>query len=474
MIFTNPIFFIFLVVVVVLLILPIKNKSYKKVILLVSSYYFYGYWDVRFLILIAISTIIDFVVGKSIYKTVAPKKRRLLLAISIISNLGILGVFKYYNFFVTSFIDILNQFGIHSSFATLNIILPVGISFYTFQTMSYTIDIYRKELQPTKSILDFSVFVSFFPQLVAGPIERARNLLPQIKNFNGIVLKGIKPALILMFMGYLKKVVISDNIAPLVDEYFLNYAELDSIYLITGLILFSFQIYFDFSGYSDIARGLAKLLGIDLMINFNQPYFSMNFSEFWKRWHISLSSWLKDYLYIPLGGNKKGKFRTKINLMTTMLLGGLWHGASWNFVIWGGLHGIYLIFGKILNIHNKSGSNALLKTIKSILQILIVQFLVLLTWLPFRSPDLRTTGAFLERIFFWQGGLNPSSIGLIALMYFSLIVIDLPAYLTKDHLYLLRLPKWILIVIIVVGVIAISLTMILYQNSVRPFIYFQF
>ena len=335
MLFNNPKFFIFLFVVLSLMLFG--NRNYRKLVLLFSSYIFYSFWDWRFLALILISTFVDFFIGKKIYESENEKHRRSFLIVSICVNLGILGFFKYFNFFTDSLELLLNYFNINEShFSTLNIILPVGISFYTFQTMSYTIDVYRKQLAPSSSFLDFSIFVSFFPQLVAGPIERAKNLLPQIEKFNGLKKADIKSAIHILFLGYVQKVLIADNLAPISDSCFNNYESLSSIYLVSGLITFSLQIYFDFAGYSNIARGVAKIFGIDLMINFNQPYFSSSISEFWKRWHISLSEWLRDYLYIPLGGNKKGKFRTYNNLMITMILGGLWHGASWNFVLWGG------------------------------------------------------------------------------------------------------------------------------------------
>ncbi|MCF8219495.1 MAG: hypothetical protein K9I29_09540 [Bacteroidales bacterium] len=322
--------------------------KYKKPLLLIASYFFYGYWDWRFTGLLAISTIADYFIGKKLYSTEAPKKRKWFLFSSMFINLGILAFFKYFGFFVDSFETLAGVFGLQLDFIHLNIILPVGISFYTFQTMSYTIDIYRKKLEPTNNFIDFAVFVSFFPQLVAGPIERARNLLPQIARLSKPKRKQIEEGISLIVTGLFIKVMIGDTAGRFVDHIFGNPEIYKSFELISALILFSVQIYADFSGYSSIARGVAKLLGIELMKNFEQPYLSANITEFWRRWHISLSSWLKDYLYISLGGNRKGKSRTYVNLMITMLLGGLWHGASWNFVIWGGLHGIYLAVHKYM------------------------------------------------------------------------------------------------------------------------------
>ena len=470
MLFNNPKFFIFLLTVIVLLLFG--NKTYKKFVLLISSYVFYGLWDWRFLSLIALSTIIDFLLGIQINKTVLPKKRKILLLVSVVSNLGILAFFKYYNFFIDSLQEFIFLFSDNSiNYNTLNIILPVGISFYTFQTMSYTIDIYRKKLNPSNSVLDFAIFVAFFPQLVAGPIERAKNLLHQIANFNGIKIQNIKNSFILFFTGYIQKVLIADNLAPISDNCFSNFNELDSIYLISGLIVFSFQIYFDFAGYSNIARGIARIFGIELMINFNQPYFSSNLSEFWKRWHISLSTWLKDYLYIPLGGNKKGEFRTYNNLMITMLLGGLWHGASWNFVLWGGLHGFYLILYKLFDSNDKELKSKL--PIK-IINVIFVYFLVLLTWLPFRTSNISDTYNFLAGVINWSGIIPISELIFILFLFIILIIIDLPAYYYKSHEYLLKLPRWFQFSIYFIGILGIALTFLLNQNDVRPFIYFQF
>jgi len=337
MLFNSFIFLIFLA-----LIIPayyFLSVRWRKPVILIASYFFYGYWDYRFCALLLISTVIDYFTGKYIYATENPKTRNNLLYISLFSNLGILGLFKYFNFFVSSFDAAFSIFGLQLDYLHLNIILPVGISFYTFQTLTYTIDIYRKEIKPTSSFLDFAIYVSFFPQLVAGPIERAKNLLPQIANMPTPTVNQFKQGFVLITVGMFKKVLIGDTTGRIVDQIFAQPQYYASSEMLMGLILFSIQIYADFSGYSSIARGTAKWLGIELMENFNQPYLSANITEFWRRWHISLSSWLKDYLYISLGGNRKGKGRTYINLMLTMLLGGLWHGASYTFVVWGGCMG---------------------------------------------------------------------------------------------------------------------------------------
>jgi len=427
-----------------------------------------------FLSLIALSTIIDFIIGRAIFETDVVKKRKNLLLISMIANLGILGIFKYFNFFMDSFVDLISLFGMNASYSTLKIILPVGISFYTFQSMSYTIDIYRKKLEPEPSLLDFANFVAFFPQLVAGPIERAKSLLPQIREFNGIRYSNLKPALILMTSGYIRKVVLSDNIAPLVDNYFSNAATLDSFYLVAALLLFSFQIYFDFSGYSEIARGLGKLFGINLMINFSQPYFSKNPSEFWSRWHISLSSWLRDYLYIPLGGNRKGTRRTYINLALTMLIGGLWHGASWNFVLWGALHGLYLVIYKLLTKKGSTTDGNIFTSFNRLSNAALFNILVLLTWLPFRSPNITFSFNFIKSVIFWHGYVDFAPIGILVVMLLSLFLLDIPVYLSGNHEIWSKLPVWVLALIVTLTASAVWLTLFLNQGDARPFIYFQF
>lgn len=481
MLFNNPVFFIFLIAVTSALLFG--SQKVKKITLLIASYAFYGYWNWKFTFLLLWSTLIDYFCGLAIDnagKTAKTTKRKWLLILSIFNNLLILGFFKYFNFFSGSFASLLNSLGIDASFTTLNIVLPVGISFYTFQTMSYTIDIYRNTLKPTKNFIDFANFVSFFPQLVAGPIERASRLLPQVERFNGFVKSGLRGGLTLMLMGYIKKAVISDNIAPLIDDCFANFASRDSIYLVTGLILFSFQVYFDFSGYSDIARGVARLFGIDLAINFNQPYFSINPVEFWRRWHISLSTWLRDYLFLPvvypvmrkirkatLFGIKAEGWGYGVGMMVTMFLGGLWHGASWNFVLWGSLHGFYLIAYRVFKGRKKKKAGTVLK-------VLVMYLLVTLTWLPFRAPNIDTARQYLQGMIFWTGGIDIAQVGLVLFLFLLLLAIDLPAYITDDHLYLLKLPRWLLNAVLFAGFLGILIVMLFHLNTVRPFIYFQF
>lgn len=317
---------------------------YRNVLIVIASYVFYGAWDVRFLGLLAFSTVVDFFVGKKIFAVpnLAGKKR--WLGVSLFVNLGILGFFKYFNFFVDSAVELLQAIGLQPNAPSLHILLPVGISFYTFQTISYSFDIYRGRIEPTNNLLNFAAYVAFFPQLVAGPIERAQDLLPQIEAEQPPPKPDrVVSALGLILMGLFKKVVIADVAARVVNPVFGDVHTASGINLLAAMFCFAIQLYGDFSGYTDIARGSARLLNINLMVNFRQPMLSKNPSEFWTRWHISLSNWLLDYLYIPLGGNRGGALKTFRNLFLTMTIGGLWHGASWNFVLWGATHGALLV-----------------------------------------------------------------------------------------------------------------------------------
>ena len=312
-----------------------KHYKYQNILLLISSYVFYGWWDWRFLSLILFSTIVDFYVGRVLGQTTKNKHRRFLLWISIAVNIGLLGFFKYYNFFIDNWVDVWSKLGVTMHKSTLQIILPVGISFYTFQTLSYTIDLYLNKIKPEKSIINFAAFVAFFPQLVAGPIERAKNLLPQFSIQRKFSYQKAISGLHLIIWGLFKKVVIADTCATYVNVIFDNYEQMNTLSLLLGTVYFAFQIYGDFSGYSDIAVGLSRLLGFDLMRNFNYPYFSRDIAEFWRRWHISLSTWFRDYVYIPLGGSRVSKIKQVRNVFVIFLVSGFWHGANWTFIVWG-------------------------------------------------------------------------------------------------------------------------------------------
>ena len=479
MLFNSYIFLIFLLFVLPLYYyLPAK---YKNWLLLLSSYVFYGYWDWRFCLLLLASTVIDFYIGKVMHHTEAPAARKRLLLASLFANLGILGFFKYFNFFIGSFEEMLGGAGSNLDFLHLHIILPVGISFYTFQTLSYTIDIYRKKLKPTDSLLDFAVFVAFFPQLVAGPIERASNLLPQIQLRPNPTRDQIKKGVVLIIIGLFRKVMIGDTTGRIVDHIFTEPEYYASAELLMGLILFSIQIYADFSGYSHIARGTSKLLGIELMKNFEQPYLSTNITEFWRRWHISLSSWLRDYLYISLGGNRYGVSRTYINLMLTMLLGGLWHGASWTFVIWGGLHGIYLAVHKWMLKDKKIPDSYRYAGPKSFViflgKVFATYVLVLFTWLFFRVASFNDALYFLEKIVFWQNSELSMRVFEICFSFMALtLLFDFFEYYTKSHTYLLHLERYKLqpVATGVLTSMAIVVLIYIFQAEPLPFIYFQF
>lgn len=383
MLFTSPAFAIFLPIVLVLYYL--LSHRWQNRMLLVASYIFYGWWDWRFLSLMAISTIVDYWCGVLLGRYREKPIGRWIVFFSVATNLGLLGVFKYFNFFVDSFAEMSAAFGLPITVSTLNIVLPVGISFYTFQTLSYTIDVYRGDIRPAHNLLNFSLFVSFFPQLVAGPIERASHLLPEIEQPRTVRREMIHVGTWLVLWGLFKKVVVADNVSRLADAGFDN-PDPDWISTLFACYAFAWQIYCDFSGYSDIARGCAYLMGFRLCLNFDLPYFSTSPSEFWRRWHISLSTWLRDYLYIPLGGNRRGPRRTTLNLLLTMLLGGLWHGANWTFVLWGLFHGTLLVLFR----HRGSQfmvANRLLALLHFV-QIILFFHITCLGWLIFRSQSV--------------------------------------------------------------------------------------
>ncbi|MCL4123644.1 UNVERIFIED_CONTAM: hypothetical protein GTU68_011358, partial [Idotea baltica] len=338
MLFNSFVFWIFFGVVFALY-FRLRHRE-QNLLLLIASYFFYGCWDWRFLGLISLSTFIDYFIGKAVGESESQKTKKWLVGLSMVSNLSILGFFKYYGFFATELEQLLTSIGAPIMMPTFYVILPVGISFYTFQTMSYTIDVYRGDCEACDSFLDFAVYVSFFPQLVAGPIERAKHFLPQVIAPRTITADHFKQGLLLIAVGMFRKVVIADNMAPIANAIFAsNVDDLSGAEILLGVYAFAFQIYGDFSGYSAIARGIAKWMGFDLMVNFRMPYFATTPSDFWQRWHISLSQWLRDYVYIPLGGNRFGTLMTYRNLLLTMLIGGLWHGANWTFIIWGAFHG---------------------------------------------------------------------------------------------------------------------------------------
>ncbi len=473
MLFNSLIFMVFMAVV--LMIYYRLNHKHQNLFLLLASYFFYGSWDWRFTFLLLISTVVDFFVGRSLHVATEVNRRKMLLTISVCVNLGILGFFKYFNFFIDSAVGLLEFMNFESNRPVLNVILPVGISFYTFQTMSYTIDIYKKKMEPTRNMIDFALFVSFFPQLVAGPIERAKVLIPQVVRPRVVTKDDLITGLNLMAIGYFKKVAIADNMAPIVSNAFSNPGSLTSGELLTGLYAFSFQIYGDFSGYSDIARGVARLLGFELMINFNAPYLSRSITEFWRRWHISLSSWLRDYLYISLGGNRHGSLMTYRNLFLTMLLGGLWHGAAWTMVVWGAMHGIYLAVHKLLLGDKKldvSWPNSFVGWLVNLVKIVITFHMVALTWIMFRASSFTSGMEYINGIFAFDDTFNIAGNVLFAALL--IVIVDIAQTKTGNHTWIITKPrpvKYVLLQVLFISAVAAAIFQI---NTVVPFIYFQF
>jgi D-alanyl-lipoteichoic acid acyltransferase DltB (MBOAT superfamily) len=450
-----------------------KNLRTQNLFLLVISYIFYGWWDPRFLILILFSTIVDFWIGNKIYTTTSTTKSKRLLLISILANLGLLGFFKYFNFFQENLVTAFTFFGEGINMRQLNIILPFGISFYTFQTLSYTIDIYRKKLTPSSNFIEFGTFVSFFPQLVAGPIERAANMLPQIKtqrlfNYHKAI-DGTKQIL----WGLVKKIVIADNLAPYVTYIFENHEKLHASTLLLGAFMFAFQIYGDFSGYSDIAIGISRLFGFNLQQNFAFPYFSRTIPEFWRRWHISLSTWIRDYLYIPLGGNRSSIKKQIINIFILFVLSGFWHGANWTFIFWGALNALYFLPSLFNSKITKKSSFSNIPQLSEVLSILSTFSLITLSLILFRSETLSQAFTFFKGLF--QANLLsiPQIFPLFSLAtLFSFIIIEWNGRSDKYALETLfsSVPKYFRF-----GLYYILIAIIYYSaGTPKEYIYFQF
>lgn len=480
MVFSSIEFILFFVVVVLLLLLLKTNllskrfgedtlRKFRHFLLLISSYIFYGWWNWKFCFLMLFMTFVAYICARQIENGSRPKAFKL---IGIIIPLIVLGVFKYFNFFIESFCFL---FEIESA-RTLNIILPVGISFYTFQSMSYTIDVVRGTLK-SQSFLDVALYISFFPQLVAGPIVKASDFIPQLKENRDIGKKAFCEGLQIFLFGLFKKVVVSDNLSVFVDDVFARPEIFSSYSIILGIISYSIQIYFDFSGYSDMAVGLAKCLGYDFKRNFNLPYISKNVSEFWKRWHISLSEWLQEYLYIPLGGNRKGTIRTYLNLMITMILGGLWHGANITFIIWGFLHGIALCVHKAFkkHFHTTNVHNALFSGIR----VIVTYIYVCLCWVFFRATDLSSALFILKKVFIWEEGViqtfSWTIFAIVLLAICELVAIIRSKKLKENNVtgfyYIANLNSfWGLTLFWVF----LGLTIGLAYTDSNPFIYFQF
>lgn len=453
-----------------------KNLKAQNVLIVVASYVFYGWWDWRFLFLILFSTIVDYTVGILLEKENNLLKRKVLLWISIIVNLGFLGFFKYYNFFLDNFIASFSFFGMEIKANSLNIILPVGISFYTFQTLSYSIDVYRKKMHATKDFVAFSAFVSFFPQLVAGPIERATHLLPQFKrerkfNYSEAVI-GSKQIL----WGLFKKMVIADNCAYYANIIFDGSDAFSGSTLLLGAIFFTFQIYGDFSGYSDIAIGTARLFGFNLMRNFSYPYFSRNIAEFWRRWHISLSTWFRDYLYIPLGGSRGSKVQQIRNVFIVFIVSGFWHGANWTFVFWGFLNALYFI-PLMLAKKNRQyldivASESYLPSFKELFKILITFLLTVFAWIFFRAENLGHAFAYIKGIasssIFKIPEIRPTDLFILMFMFMVLEWFGRKREFPLIHLFFKsKIFRWSFYILLI-------LITIIFSGKQQEFIYFQF
>jgi len=454
-----------------------KKLKLQNVLLLISSYFFYGWWDWRFLSLIIFSSFVDYLVGIGLDKTEDKNKRKLFLFTSIFVNIGFLGFFKYFNFFADSFADAYTLLGNPLDITRLNIILPVGISFYTFQTLSYSIDVYNKKLEPTKDIVAFFAFVSFFPQLVAGPIERATNLLPQFYKKRTFDYNKAVDGLRQILWGLFKKVVIADNCAILVNDIFENYHDYSGSTLFLGVFFFAFQIYGDFSGYSDIAIGTSRLFGFNLRQNFAFPYFSRDIAEFWRRWHISLSTWFRDYLYIPLGGSRGDTLKKVRNIFIIFLVSGFWHGANWTFIVWGFLNALYFLPLMLLK-KNRINTDLIAKdkifpSLKEFVNILITFFLTLLAWVYFRSDNIVMANDYILKIFSKSFFSMPERYSLsVILLIFIFIIIEwfgrnsqfaIESIVSKFSLIL----RWTFYILLL-------LTIISFSGEKQQFIYFQF
>jgi D-alanyl-lipoteichoic acid acyltransferase DltB (MBOAT superfamily) len=462
----------------------------RNLLILVASYLFYGWWDWRFLILIFISSLVDFFIGQKLYESSSKSKNKFYLLISLIINLGSLMYFKYANFFIDTFVNSFSLFGQQMDSLTLNIILPVGISFYTFQTLSYSIDIYRGQLKPTKNWLAFFSFVSFFPQLVAGPIERASHLLPQFYKTYKFNYDLVKSGLLLMVFGLFKKMVIADRAALYVNEVFNNTGNYDGVEYFYATLLFAVQIYCDFSGYSDIAIGTARTMGFNLMKNFDSPYFSTSLTEFWRRWHISLSTWFRDYVFIPLGGSRNGKFKTYANLFIVFVISGLWHGAAITFIIWGAIHGLILIFEKasfklkniFFDLIGLKKSTPFFNLFFGLLTFLIV----CLAWIFFRANSLSDALIIINGVFnkFDLGDIFIKETYLIGfktnefrILICSIIVLLFAEVLHKKYSLVKRLNsqvlifRWFVYFLLVFAIIVFGKYG---DDIIEEFIYFQF
>ncbi|WP_268544190.1 MBOAT family O-acyltransferase [Candidatus Nitrosotenuis cloacae] len=490
MLFNTLDFVIFFIVVLTTFVI-IKNRKFQHLFLLLASYFFFYYSSNYLITLLIFTTIWDFYFGQLIYKADNVARKKLYLIVSLAGNLGLLGFFKYADFAITQFNFLGHYFDLGINIPLLNLALPIAISFYTFHSITYTVGIYRGQLEPARTFTEYAIFVAIFPQLVAGPILRAKEFLPQLRDrienshvggrLRQIVIErsNLKYGITLMMFGFFKKMFFADNIAPLVNDVFSNPIGHDSLTIILTAIAFGIQIYCDFSGYSDIAIGAALIMGFKIPINFNKPYFAISPPDFWRRWHISLSTWLRDYLYIPLGGNRKSNSRTYLNLFVVMFLGGLWHGASWNFVIWGTLHGTYLALHRVMvnRFPNLTGINLEKNRMLKILTIIATQYLVFFAWIPFRIRDFDgmmyamqkyvmidvSVSSFIETI---------RSFEIPVMLIVAFFIIHYISYKKQNMVEIvskLKMTRWFLF-----STACALLIVLFYGGSPSEFIYFEF
>lgn len=482
MTFTSLTFLLFFPFVFLLYWLKPQQK-WQNSILVLASYFFYGWWDYRFCLLMLLSSLVDYFIGIAVHATDDRRIQRRYLILSLISNLGLLGYFKYYNFFSDSFVSLLNQFGWSVHPVIAEVILPVGISFYTFQTLSYTIDIYRGKLEPTRNLIDYLAFVSFFPQLVAGPIERATNLLPQFTVKREFSRSEASEGGRQILWGFFKKLVIADRMAVGVDAVYDNLADASGVSLLLATIFFAFQIYCDFSAYSDIAIGTAKMFRINLMRNFAYPYFSQSVTEFWRRWHISLSTWFRDYVFIPLGGSRCWAPRVCFNLMVTFVLSGLWHGADWKFIVWGAINGAALVVEKVLMVQRPRsdvpGGENDIPAVSVFVRMGYTFVIICVGWIFFRAASVSSAWLILYRIASLPLTIaDPASLVLDQAVRKGigyLVVFVIIEWGFRRHLHpivVAKLPvavRWTVYTIVIWATIKTMLV-----NAVNPFIYFTF
>ncbi|MDP9958425.1 D-alanyl-lipoteichoic acid acyltransferase DltB (MBOAT superfamily) [Chryseobacterium lathyri] len=453
-----------------------KRYFYQNVLLLLASFYFYACWDWRFLLLLFFSIGLDYFSGIQIENSKTKRASTIWLTISIGINLGFLGFFKYYNFFIENFADLLNTLGLGVNMWVLNIVLPVGISFYTFHGLSYVIDVYKKRIKAERNYVEYALFVSYFPLLVAGPIERATHLLPQLQRKRKFNYEQSVDGLRQILWGFFKKIVIADNCAPLVNEIFSNYHAESASDLVIGSVLFAFQIYCDFSGYSDIALGVSRMLGIELLKNFSFPYFSRDIAEFWRRWHISLSSWFRDYLYIPLGGSKGGLWMKVRNTFIIFLVSGFWHGANWTFIVWGGLNALFFL-PLMLSDKNRSymeivAKGKLFPTFREFASILMTFALTCFAWIFFRSESISMAVDYIGKIFSKSLFSFPTHIRpILPVLIIFMLGIEWINRTTDHGLQIKRFNPWLRRIVYLV-ILYFILRYANFENN--EFIYFQF